>query len=84
MDHRNPPLRWNTFTEVLSFMPDVIGRMLAAHTPAASGRCRCCTEGGTGVPHAPWPCPPHELAAAADRIARARERAERLRRERAG
>lgn len=84
MDHRNPPLRWNTFTEVLSWMPDVVDRMLAAHRPAENGRCRCCTQPGTGVPHAPWPCPPHELAAAAGRIALARERAERLRRERAG
>ncbi|QJY46629.1 hypothetical protein [Pseudonocardia broussonetiae] len=84
MDRTDPPLRWNTFTEVLSFMPDVYARMLAEHRPAANGRCRSCTQPGTGVPHAPWPCSAHNLAAAAQRIDTARERAARQRRERAG
>lgn len=82
--NRTDPLCWDTFTEVLSFMPDVYGRMLAEHLPAASGRCRSCTRPGTGVPHAPWPCSAHGMASEAQRINHGRQRDDRLRRERAG
>lgn len=84
MDRTDQLIRWGTFTEILSVMPEQYTRLLATHVDAGNGRCRACTEGGTGVPHEPWPCAVHDVAARADRIARARERAERQRRERAG
>jgi hypothetical protein len=37
-------------------MVEVWLRLLSAHVPDESGRCRACTAGGTGVPCEPWPC----------------------------
>lgn len=84
MNRTDPLLRWGTFTEVLSVMPDVYTDLLATHVDAGTGRCRACTAPGTGIPHEPWPCAVHDVAARAERIALARERGQRLRRERAG
>lgn len=48
-------------------------RLLALHVPDTAGRCRCCTLPGTGISHAPWPCPIHFYAAAADEVERHRD-----------
>jgi hypothetical protein len=37
-------------------MVEVWLRLLHAHVPDESGRCRACTAGGTGIPREPWPC----------------------------
>lgn len=84
MDRTEPMLKGGTFTEVLSLMPETYLDLLALHLPDEKGRCRACTAPGTGVPHDPWPCAVHDVAARADRIARARERGQQQRRERAG
>lgn len=83
MNRTDQLLKWDTFTEALSVMPESYTKLLDLHVPAANGRCRACTEGGTGVPHEPWPCAVHDVAARAQRIAQGRERGEQLR-ERSG
>jgi hypothetical protein len=42
-------------------------RLLATHLPDRSGRCRTCTQGGTGLPGTQWPCALHGLAEMARR-----------------
>lgn len=44
------------FAVTLAGMPDVIGRLLAAHRNDGSGRCLGCTTPGRGTPNAVWPC----------------------------
>jgi hypothetical protein len=46
----------------LAPMVDVWERLLAAHQPDRGGRCRACTQGGTGLPATRWPCALHALA----------------------
>jgi hypothetical protein len=64
---------WATAAELAS-MPDVWRRLLVDHVPAADGRCRACTQGGTGIPTARWPCGPRLVAEAAARHHAARNR----------
>ena len=40
-------------------------RLLENHVPTPRGRCRGCTQGGTGIPAVVWPCGPRTLAEAA-------------------
>lgn len=46
----------------LAPMVDLWERLLATHLPDGSGRCRTCTQGGTGLPGTQWPCSLHGLA----------------------
>ena len=46
----------------LAPMVAVWERLLATHQPDRSGRCRTCTQGGTGLPGTHWPCALHGLA----------------------
>lgn len=46
----------------LAPMVEVWERLLATHQPDRSGRCRTCTQGGTGLPGTHWPCALHGLA----------------------
>jgi hypothetical protein len=59
---------WRAFAAELATMPDVIERLLTAHTSTPDGRwCVACTTPGRGTPHAPWPCPIAVMAADAAR-----------------
>lgn len=49
----------------IAAQPGGSDRLLAIHVPDESGRCQGCTFGGTGIPHAPWPCALHSWAAEA-------------------
>ncbi len=51
----------------LAPMVGVWERILVAHQPDRSGRCRTCTQGGTGLPGTRWPCVLHGLAELARR-----------------
>lgn len=51
----------------LAPMVGVWERLLVAHQPDANGRCRTCTQGGTGLPGTQWPCSLHGLAELARR-----------------
>jgi hypothetical protein len=46
----------------LAPMVEVWERLLALHLPDRTGRCRTCTQGGTGLPGTPWPCALHGIA----------------------
>lgn len=46
----------------LTPMVDVWWRLLVQHVPDRTGRCRLCTEGGTGLPAQRWPCSLHGIA----------------------
>jgi hypothetical protein len=46
----------------LAPMVEVWQRLLAQHIPDRAGRCRTCTEGGTGLPSLSWPCSIHGIA----------------------
>jgi len=60
---------WRAFAAVLATMPDLVDRLLAAHTPTTDGRwCTACTSPGQGTPHAHWPCAIALLAAEAARV----------------
>ena len=59
---------WAT-AAALSAMPGVWNRLLEEHVPAPDGRCRACTQGGTGIPTTRWPCGPRLVAEAAARYA---------------
>ena len=48
--------RISAFADELAPMVGVWLRLLHAHVPDESGRCRACTAGGTGIPREPWPC----------------------------
>jgi hypothetical protein len=52
----------------LAPMTDVWRQLLEDHQPGSLGRCRRCTQGGTGIPKARWPCGPWKVADAASRI----------------
>jgi hypothetical protein len=49
----------------LAPMIDVWRQLLTDHVPNSHGRCRACTQGGTGIPTARWPCGPRRIAEAA-------------------
>lgn len=49
----------------LAPMTQVWHRLLEEHVPTPLGRCRGCTQGGTGIPATRWPCGPRKLAEAA-------------------
>lgn len=51
----------------LAPMVAVWQRLLSSHRPDRAGRCRTCTQGGTGLPGTPWPCALHGIAALAQR-----------------
>jgi hypothetical protein len=68
-----PPAVWAAAAE-LAPMTEVWRRLLTDHVPTSRGRCRACTQGGTGIPTVQWPCGPRRIAEAAaqchaDRIA---------------
>jgi len=46
----------------LAPMVEVWERLLVLHLPDRTGRCRTCTQGGTGLPGTPWPCALHGIA----------------------
>ena len=58
------PSDWTAAAE-LAPMIDVWRQLLEDHVPNSQGRCRACTQGGTGIPTAQWPCSPHKIAEAA-------------------
>jgi anthranilate phosphoribosyltransferase len=63
-----PTGRWLAFAAVLATMPDLVERLMAAHTPTPDGRlCTACTTPGQGTPQAPWPCAIALVAAEAAR-----------------
>jgi hypothetical protein len=49
----------------LAPMIGVWRQLLTDHVPSARGRCQACTQGGTGIPTARWPCGPRRIAEAA-------------------
>ena len=51
----------------LAPMVEVWQRLLALHLPDRTGRCRNCTQGGTGLPGTQWPCALHGIAELARR-----------------
>jgi hypothetical protein len=51
----------------LAPMVAVWERLLLQHLPDRTGRCRTCTQGGTGLPGTPWPCALHGIAELARR-----------------
>ncbi len=54
---RDTCLDWRAFIAVLAAMPDLVERLMAAHTPTLDGRwCKGCTTPGRGTPHGRWPC----------------------------
>jgi hypothetical protein len=59
-----PPSAWTLAAE-LAPMTDVWRKLLEEHVPTPVGRCRACTQGGTGIPTLRWPCGPHKIAEAA-------------------
>jgi hypothetical protein len=65
-DDRTPSTssNWTAAAELAS-MTTVWRRLLDDHVPDRHGRCRCCTQGGTGIPTTRWPCGPRKLAEAA-------------------
>ena len=58
------PSDWTAAAE-LAPMIDVWRQLLEDHVPNSQGRCRACTQGGTGIPTAQWPCSPRKIAEAA-------------------
>jgi hypothetical protein len=58
----NPLARHVGLADQLAPMVDVWERLLTAHQPDRNGRCRTCTQGGTGLPATHWPCALHGLA----------------------
>lgn len=48
-------------------MVEVCERLLVRHLPDRTGRCRTCTQGGTGLPGTHWPCALHGIAELARR-----------------
>jgi hypothetical protein len=65
-DPDGPAGDWTAAAE-LAPMTDVWHRLLDAHVPNSAGRCRACTQGGTGIPTTRWPCGPRKIAEAAAR-----------------
>jgi hypothetical protein len=63
-DDRAATSNWTAAIE-LAAMPGVWRPLLEVHVPDPSGRCRGCTQGGTGIPAGRWPCGPRKLAEAA-------------------
>jgi hypothetical protein len=57
-----PLSQHHRLADQLAPMVDVWERLLAAHQPDRGGRCRTCTQGGTGLPGTQWPCALHGLA----------------------
>ena len=55
---------WGLAAEVAP-MTDVWRQLLDDHVPDSRGRCRACTQGGTGIPTVRWPCGPRNIAEAA-------------------
>ena len=49
----------------LAPMIEVWRQLLTDHVPDSRGRCQACTQGGTGIPTARWPCGPRRIAEAA-------------------
>ena len=56
----------------LAPMTAVWRKLLEDHVPTSGGRCRKCTQGGTGIPAERWPCGPRKLAEAAAELHGAR------------
>lgn len=72
MSDATQPAQWSAFAEALALMPDVYRKLLADHVAAPCGRCRTCTQAGTGLSRTPWPCPTFKMAALARDLHRAR------------
>jgi hypothetical protein len=72
MDRTHDPELWHALAEVMSLTPDHYRRLLDLHVDAGCGRCRSCTQAGTGLPRTAWPCPMHRLASLARDLDRAR------------
>jgi hypothetical protein len=51
-----PERRAQRFVEELARDPDLVARLLAAHTPDANGRCCGCSQDSSIRPS--WPCGP--------------------------
>ncbi|GAA3236184.1 hypothetical protein GCM10017691_34180 [Pseudonocardia petroleophila] len=60
------PLHFRLADE-LAPMVEVWERLLTLHLPDRTGRCRTCTQGGTGLPGTAWPCALHGIAELARR-----------------
>ena len=66
-DNSSPDVDPNDWTAAAELAPmtQVWRRLLEVHVPNALGRCQACTQGGTGIPTARWPCGPRKVAEAA-------------------
>jgi hypothetical protein len=60
------PSNWAAAAE-LAPMIEMWRQLLKDHVPNSRGRCQACTQGGTGIPTARWPCGPRRIAEAAAR-----------------
>jgi hypothetical protein len=67
-DRTDPTVRWHDLAAVLATIPRGAELLLDAHVASPAGRCTACTQGGTGLPGALWPCTLHSLATEALRI----------------
>ena len=56
-----------TLAAELAPMTAVWRQLLDDHVPNSHGRCRACTQGGTGIATVRWPCGPRNIAEAAAR-----------------
>jgi hypothetical protein len=56
---------WVAAAGELAPMIGVWRQLLTDHVPNTHGRCQACTQGGTGIPTARWPCGPRRIAEAA-------------------
>lgn len=65
---------WEQLAAALASNPTAWRNLLAEHTLTATGHCRACTTGGTGMRVTPWPCGPQRLAERARDIAKGRSR----------
>jgi hypothetical protein len=70
LDEVSPPLPRRSWAAAAALAPmvDVWRRLLDEHVASPSGRCRACTQGGTGIPTERWPCGPRKVAEAASRL----------------
>jgi hypothetical protein len=61
------PAHDRTLAAELAPMTSTWRQLLEDHVPNQHGRCRACTQGGTGIPTIRWPCGPRTVAEAAAR-----------------
>lgn len=62
---------YDQFVYELAHAPDVVGRLLDAHTSNHQGLCVACLRPGYGTPYVAWPCSMWSTADAARQLMQA-------------